>query len=275
VSFCNVSFRLSISSNLRDMKMRVLPKVCSLLLIMMAVHAPAVVAQISNTDSTTIEFAGGRLPEGTRYSTAFETIDSGLVTKPTAPHTVWNVWFESPPLSAGMSWRPPTSTHVKLIVTGLKSEGGDLRAFFRYSCDRVHWSTWYNMTPESNTKAAASLYHGAVSLPRASREKYDSLMREWQKTDPDTWEDEHEFCVWLAKHHPDFFATAIPLIGYVQVRVEGQARRMQVGGMKIDQSWSVSGITGFSLVEPKRKPRATTGENWFFDLGKYTNQDNH
>lgn len=251
------------------------PTAIILLLFMTAVHAPAVVAQISAMDSTTIEFAGGRLPEGATWSPSLEPIDGGLVTKPTGPHTIWNVWFESPPLPAGMSWRPPTSTRVKLTFTGLEWEGHDLRAFFRYSSDRVHWSTWYNMpAADSNTKDAATAYQGDLSLPRAAREKYDSLMREWEKTDPDSWEDEHEFCVWLAKNYPDFFATESPLIGYIQVRVEGWARRMQVGGMKIDQSWSVSGITGFSLVQSKKKPRLTTGEKWFFDLSKYTGQDN-
>lgn len=121
----------------------------------------------------------------------------------------------------------------------------------------------------TNTNNPGSEYRGELSLPRAAREQYDVLMREWFKTDPAWSSDEHEFCVWLAKLYPSYFATEYPFIGYLQVRVEGEARRMRVGGMKIEQAWSVSGFTSFS----KRKPRPTTGEKWFFDLSKYTSQD--
>jgi len=238
---------------------------------MMAAYATATVAQISVSDSTTIEFAGGRPPEGATWSSSLEPTDGGLVTKPTEPHSIWDVWFESPPIPAGMSWRPPTSTRVKLTVTGLESESGKLRAFFRYSSDHVHWSSWYEMSGAvGSTKGEGTEYQGELSLPRAAREKYDALIPEWWRTDPDWSSDEHEVCVWLAKHYPGYFATEYPFIGYVQVRLEGWARRMQVSGLKIDQSWSVSGFTSLS----KRKPRPTTGEKWFFDLSKYTGQGN-
>ena len=255
------------------MRMKLRPIPCILLPFMMAAYATATVAQISVTDSTTIGFAGGRAPEGATWSSSLEPTDGGLVTKPTGPHSIWDIWFESPPLPAGMSWRPPTSTRVKLTVTGLESEGGYLRAFFRYSSDRVHWSTWYHMSgAASSPSGAATEYEGKLSLPRAAREKYEALMRDWWKTDPVSSSDEHEFCVWLAKHYPGYFATESPLIGYVQVRVEGAARRMQVGAMKIEQSWSVSGFYGYNVTE--RKPRPTTGGKWFFDLSKYTGQGN-
>lgn len=237
----------------------------------MAVVATSAFAQISVVDSATIELAGARLPEGARWSSSLESTDGGLVTKPTLPNSTWDLWFESPPISAGMSWRPPTSTRLKVTVTGLESEGGYLRAFFRYSSDRVHWSSWYSMSGvTTSTKDPESEYRGELSLPRAAREKYDALMREWFKTDPDWSSDEHEFCVWLAKLYPAYFDTETPFIGYVQVRVEGEARRMRVGGMKIEQSWSVSGFTSFPFS--KRKPRTTTGEKWFFDLSKHTDQ---
>ncbi len=239
------------------------------MLFMMVAAATPGFAQISVTDSTTIEFAGGKLLKGAMWSSSLEPTKGGLVTKPTGPNSTWDVWFESPPVSAGMSWRPPTSTRVKLTVMGLESEGGYLHAFLRYSSDLVHWSSWYSMSGVVNsTNDPGSEYRGELSLPRAAREKYDALMREWWKTDPDWSSDEHEFCVWLAKLYPAYFATEYPFIGYVQVRVEGEARRMRVGGMKIEQSWSVSGFSSLS----KRKPRPTTGEKWFFDLSKYTGQ---
>jgi hypothetical protein len=118
------------------------------------------------------------------------------------------------------------------------------------------------------TKDPGSVYQGELTLPRAAREQHDVLMREWFKTDPAWSSDEHEFCVWLAKLYPSYFATENPFIGYVQVRVEGESRRMRVGAMRIEQSWSVSGFTSFS----KRKARTTTGEKWFFDLSKYMGQ---
>src|SRR6185295_10949483 len=122
------------------------PKPYILLLFMMVSAANSVFAQISVTDSSTIEFAEGRLPEGARWSSSLEPTERRLVTKPTGPNSTWDVWFESPPVSAGMSWRPPTSTRIKLTITGLQSEGGYLDAFFRFSSDLVHWSSWYGMS---------------------------------------------------------------------------------------------------------------------------------
>lgn len=235
----------------------------------MAAAASSAIAQISNTESTAIEFAGRRPTAGARWSSSFQATDGGLVTKPAGQESNWEVWFESPPLAAGMSWRPPTSTRVKLSFTGLEAEGEYLRAFFRYSSDRVHLSSWYPMSGAvSSTKGAATQYQGELSLPRAAREKYDELMKVWWNTDPAWSSDEHGFCVWLAKHYPGYFATEYPFIGYLQVRVEGEARRMRVVGMNVEQSWSVGGLSSLS----KRKPRQTTGEKWFFDLSKYTGQ---
>ena len=116
--------------------MSLLPTRCALLFFMIVAGAPSTFAQISVAESTTIEFAGTRLSEGARWSSSFELTDGGLVTKPAGPNSSWDVWFESPPLSAGMSWRPPTSTRLKLILTGLETEGSHLRAFSRYSSDQ-------------------------------------------------------------------------------------------------------------------------------------------
>lgn len=90
------------------MSLRPIP--CILLLFMMAAAATSAVAQISVAGSTMLEFAAGRLSEGARWSSSLEPTEDGLVTKPTGPNSAWDVWFESPPLPAGMSWRPPTSS---------------------------------------------------------------------------------------------------------------------------------------------------------------------
>jgi hypothetical protein len=55
-------------------------------------------------------------------------------------------------------------------------------------------------------------------MPQQAREKYDELMKEWWQTNPAWSSDEHEFCLWLAARHPDFFASEIPVIGYAQIR---------------------------------------------------------
>jgi hypothetical protein len=243
-----------------------------LLLHFLPVVALPVPAQIFFAEVTKIEFAPGKLPEGIQWSPSMELTEGGLATRPVgAANASWEVWVQTQPIPIGLSWRPPTSARIKLVLAGLAAEGGYLRAYYRYSSDRVHWSSWYSLTGlVGDAKHEATDYQGDISLPRAARERYDALMREWWTTDPAWPSDEHEFCVWLARHHPGYFATEFPFIGYVQVRVEGEARQMRVAEMRIEESAAVSGLQSV----PKRKPRPTTGEKWFFDLSRFTGKGN-
>ena len=222
-------------------------------------------AQFGSSYSTPIEFARNRLPEGVNWSPSLSLTETGLVTQPVNQAGVsWVFWIQSQPIAAGMSWRPPTSSQVHVDVTVPEFDRGYLRAYFRYSSDRVHWSSWYDLHETPGTTATARAYQAYVSLPEAAYQKYSELKMEWWETNPVWSSDEHEFCVWLATHHSEYFATEVPFIGYVQVRLEGLAVRLRLAGMTVGLSSSVSGVSSI----PHGRRRASADEKWFFDLQK-------
>jgi hypothetical protein len=164
--------------------------------------------------------------------------------------------------SAGMSWRPPTSATVKLEVEAGAEDFTYLQAYFRYSCDRVHWSTWYNLRSlKPQDGIAASVYESNLSIPRMAQAPYYAKMQEWWKTNPPWSSDEHELCVWITSQDPDFFSREFPFIGYVQVRIEGETRGVQLKSLSIKVSSAIGGLTTLS----KGRGRSTTGEKWFFE----------
>ena len=223
-------------------------------------------AQYFSTYSTPIQFLGARPPDELSWSSSIRLTETGLLTPPAKPDASWDFWVQSQPIAAGMSWRPPTSTDIKLAVTVPELDDGYLHAFVRYSSDRVHWSSWYDMPEKSSGTASDRQYERHILLPSAAHEKYDELIREWWKTFPDWSSDEHEFCVWLVTHHPDYFANELPFIGYVQVRLEGGASQLRLAGMSVEQSWGVSGQS----ARPRGTRRASADEKWFFDLKKFS-----
>jgi hypothetical protein len=247
------------------MKMRHKYIVFTLFLLIIAI-VPAW-ADILSADSTTIVFARGKVPEGVTWSSAMQLTERGLETKRlSSPNQSWDFWAQSQPISVGLSWRPPTSINLKLSASGDPAQDGHMWAFFRYSSDKVHWSSWYQLPiSDKDTKGSASVYQGYLSLPRVASERHDELMRQWWKTDPDWSSDEHEFCLWLAKNHPEYFSTELPFIGYIQIRFEGSGHHVRLENVKIDRSWGVGGLHS----PPKRKRRETSEEKWFFDLSKY------
>jgi hypothetical protein len=228
----------------------------------------SVQAQLFSSDTTKIQFAPNKVADGVTWSPSVSLADGGLFSEKLPPNMSAEVWVQSQPISGGMSWRPPTSA---TIGVDLELGAGDftyLRAYFRYSCDRVHWSTWYNLPvlkPQNAT--AGSVYEGSLAIPRMAQVAYYAKMHEWWKTNPLWSSDEHELCVWIANQDPDFFSHEFPLIGYVQVRIEGETRGVQVKSLSIRVSSSVSGLMTFSSVS-KGQGRPTTGEKWFFDVSK-------
>jgi len=113
--------------------------------------------------------------------------------------------------------------------------------------------------------SVAAEYEVNVSLPHAASEKYAELERDWWRTDPQWPSDEHEFCVWLATHHPAYFGTEVPFIGYVQVRLEGNANAFHLAGIKVEQSSASGGVQAI----PRGTRRPSADGQWFFDLSKF------
>ena len=232
------------------------------LLILAAITAHA---QFFNADTTKIQFGPNKVPDGVTWSPSVSLKDSSLFAEKLPPNMAAEVWVQSQPISAGMSWRPPTSATVRLEVEAGAGDFTYLNAYFRYGCDRVHWSTWYNLRAlKPQDGIAASVYESDLAIPRMVQSAYRAKMQEWWETNPPWSSDEHELSVWIAKQDPDFFAREFPFIGYVQVRIEGETRGLQLKSLSVKVNSAVSGITTLS----SGRARSTTGEKWFFDVSK-------
>jgi len=224
-------------------------------------------AQFFSTDTAQIQFEPGKVPDGVTWSRSVSLRDGGLTAEKLPPNMASEVWVQSQPISAGMSWRPPTSATIRLDVEAGADEFTYLQAYFRYSCDRVHWSTWYNLRSLKRQDGnASSGYESDLAIPRMAQAAYDAKMQEWWKTNPAWTSDEHELCVWITNQDPEFFAREFPFIGYVQVRIEGETRGLQLKSLSVKVSSGVSGLSALSTST--RRGRSTTGEKWFFDVSK-------
>jgi hypothetical protein len=232
------------------------------LLLLSAIIAQA---QLFFDDTVRIPFAPGKIPDGVTWSPSVSLKDGGLFAEKLPSNRSAEVWVQSQPVSAGMSWRPPTSATIRLEVEAGAEDFTYLNAYFRYSCDRVHWSTWYNLrSPKPQPGVVASVYESDLSIPRMAQEQYHAKMREWWKTNPAWSSDEHELSLWIISQDADFFARELPFLGYVQVRIEGETRGLQLKSMTVNVNASVSGLAAVS----ERRGRTTTGEKWFLDVSK-------
>ena len=245
-------------------------KIITLVPLWFFLSAISVQAQLFSSDTTKIQFAPAKVAEGVTWSPSLSLTVDGLFSEKLRPNTSAEVWIQSQPISGGMSWRPPRSATISLDLEAGAQDFTYLHAYFRYGCDRVHWSTWYDLLPlKSQNAIAGSVYEASLAIPRQAQDAYDAKMKEWWTTNPAWSSDEHELCVWIASQEPDFFAHEFPFIGYVQVRIEGETRGAQVKSLSIKVSSAVSGLMAFSTVT-KGRGRRTTGDKWFFDVSKIT-----
>ena len=236
-----------------------------LLLSALSLMTATIQAQFFSSDSITIKFAPTEKLDGVTWAPAVSLTDSGLYLGRLSPDSSAEIWVQTQPISAGMSWRPPSSIMVRVDVESGAEDFTYLRSYIRYSCDKAHWSTWYNLSPaKTRTNGMAFTYEGWLSLPRIAQKAYADLAMEWWKTDPAWASDDHELCVWIAKRNPEFFSSEFPFIGYIQVRVEGESRGLRLASLRVSANSSVGGLASIK----KRQVRSTTDEKWFFDLSK-------
>ena len=230
----------------------------------------ALAAQVPASSSTLLSFTDPITP-GVTWAPALHPRIAGLELL-LPPNTMSTFWWQSPPMPTRPSWRPPTGVKIDVTLIGLETTLDDRsttsdttftydHAFVRYGADRVHWSSWIVAKADGPT-LTSSRFDTWIQVPAVAREQYEALMQEWWRTNPSWSSDEDEFCRWLAVHHRDVFDHDIPLLGYVQVRVEGSARSLRVGGMTVDQSSAVGGLQ--SLPRDVRRP--TADGPWTFDL---------
>jgi hypothetical protein len=230
----------------------------------------ALTAQVPANSSTKLSFTDPITP-GVTWALAMHRAIAGLELL-LPPDTMSTFWWQSPPMPTRPSWRPPRGVKIDVTLNGLETRLDDRtttsdttfaydRAFVRYSADRIHWSSWIVAKADGPT-LTSTRSEIWIEVPAVAREQYEALMQEWWRTNPSWSSDEDEFCRWLAVHHRDVFDHDIPLLGYVQVRVEGSARALRVSGMTVDQTSSVGGLQ--SLPRGARRP--TADGPWTFDL---------
>jgi hypothetical protein len=112
-------------------------------------------------------------------------------------------------------------------------------------------------------------WDGTLSVPNIARERYYTLMDEWQDTNP-IWDcDEEEFCRWIAQQHPTFFDSEIPFLGYLQIRLESfwLNKEIQLQTLRATCSWGISGL----MSDPPDANRVQSDHPWQFRLPKLPN----
>ena len=161
------------------------------------------------------------------------------------------------PVGVGYWHRPTTSVHVraelspgpqKLTDHGHSYYDTPGYMYARHSPDRQHWSSWQALTLVSCTNR---VYEGELAIPGRERYSlYERLRLEYAQRDDAPWPDDEEAAVrWIVSWNPEFFATNLPFIGYVQLLFEGPfppGRRFKT--FKAELSWSVGGL-GFGPME--------------------------
>ncbi|HEX3250699.1 MAG TPA: hypothetical protein VHS05_14810 [Pyrinomonadaceae bacterium] len=235
----------------------------SVFTVLMVLSAITAQAQIFFDKRVEIQFAPDKIPAEATWSKSVSLNDNGLFSANLPPNTTTEVWVQSQPIPAGILWRPPTFERIKVDVGAGTERFTYLKTYVRYSCDRVHWSTWYNLSPVKTEEKIATSYEGDLSLPRTAYAPYYAKMAEWWKTNPEWSSDEYELCVWITRQDPEFFSRQFPFIGYIQVRLEGEAGGMQLKSLSVNLSAAVSGLTS-----PRIGGIKSTDEPWSFDVSK-------
>ncbi len=164
-------------------------------------------------------------------------------------------WLETTPLSIGTNWRPTQNAGIRVKLQtnypAIVPTGAHGKTFYaptiyiRYSSDRVHWSDWQQTDMNEDPRAPGEvLYTTRLGVPRRASQSYRTKFQEWWRRDDIAWaSDEDEFCRWLVKRNPAYFATERPFVGYVQFLLESSFK----GGQRLTQfnadvTWSVSGM---------------------------------
>jgi hypothetical protein len=183
------------------------------------------------------------------WSPNLKLTENGLTTDRKNWMSFQNFWVQTQPIAIGDLKKPSRATGlIDVIVKGkiYPDKNAGTSVYFRYSCDRNNWSTWYELKKEEKPfrfLEGFDTYEGSMRLPKAASEKFDELKKDWLKTNPVSPENEQEFSLWLIKQQPDFFAKEFPFIGYIQVRVESSlAESWEINEIVVDRTWLRSGL---------------------------------
>lgn len=144
-------------------------------------------------------------------------------------------WIQTKPVAVGLSWRTPSTVSLKVTVdpvpieitlpNGNKTTPHAGAVFVRYSPDMQHWSSWQEMqTPgpiqDSAQKITGTQFTGVITIPKRVYSPYRKLVSIYSTLDVPWNSDEEAAVIWILKQQPDFFASNLPFIGYVEFLLE-------------------------------------------------------
>ncbi len=257
-------------------------------------------AQIRTFDSKKFELARSKNSQNISWSDSFQQDENGIILqKNIKDYLSTDYWLQSEPFSIGEAWQPPIAARIIIEFNGDVPKGfwKNTDVYIRYSADKMHWSSWSNRNRIDagskdydslrrfyvyDVKQDASLYDVSISMPSVARTEYLELRKIWMKS-KEYVDNEYLFFVWLAQNYPSYFEREIPVIGYVQFRVEGNSdgfdSEVKLHSISFNYGYSISGLGYF---DPRDKDDANPGKKvegkpeikdsegaWHFDLSKY------
>jgi hypothetical protein len=129
--------------------------------------------------------------------------------------------LETVPHSIALNGAAPTTAEigVRLAYTGVQRDSAHIRILCRYGCDHEHWSPWEQMKPTNESTESQSVQRIKLECNERARATFNELQKEYRETDRNWRDDAISECEWIAKNHPAYFDTNIPMIGYVELRI--------------------------------------------------------
>ena len=226
------------------MKLRIILVV--LLLINSSFFAEAKQIISSVTESST--FTSEKVDKEASWSSNLKITSNGLIPTYTSWKDYDNFWLQTQPIGVGRSSNPFIGFGFSAFIKGeMKSaKYNGINLYFRYGCDREHWSTWYPLEKETKkTEDGREIYKGFVNIPKIAREKFEAMKNEWAKTKPANKDDIHELAKWIVIQEPNFFSKELPFVGYIQIRLEAESvESIKLKEIKVEYTIIESGLIG-------------------------------
>ena len=220
---------------------------------LLCLFAAAADASISSSTPVTISFTNRHEAETKAIwsETNHLTITSAGLGWDGEPAATREGWIQTKPVGVGLAWRPTAGVNLRVRIEPapqpIKLNSGQTytpyfgRVFARYSPDARHWSSWHELRQDGTN--SPTVHQGSMAVTRRAQQRFAQHRSAYAKLNV-PWPDDTEACVrWLLQREPDFFATELPFIGYVEFLIEGSFH----GGQRIrsfdaDISWVVSGM---------------------------------
>jgi len=215
-------------------------------------------------DEAIIDLTEDSLNNNIEWSSQYELTDKGLSVYADTEEVQHNLWIKSNVIPVGLAFRPIISVNINVTINGEIGDSFLQNVYFRFGCDRVHWSTWYQMTIENESNINSITYNYQLILPEPARVKYNELLNEWRETEPVWICDETAFCYWISENYPDFFSNEFPFIGYLQFYYDSWwlNHPVTINSINAQMRWGVGGV----MANPNDGTEPDTESKWYFDL---------